>query len=206
MRRTSGFCPCPPHHMRARVEAYAGHGLVGENGSGKSTLIEAVGRALGMGGDGGSTGSRHATRTSESVALPHPGTRDRGAASRVLPARGEHALSSTYLEENSQRVPESAFHEMPHTLVTNGESQAIRSTHSPPARRAAGRLDRDAPQHQRIPLGTSSGHPSKTDGGRPRGAGDERCSRGPSKSRPTPRVTSAPWSALTDQRRAGVTR
>ena len=40
--------------------------LVGENGSGKSTLVEAVATAYGMSAEGGSTGSRHRTRASES--------------------------------------------------------------------------------------------------------------------------------------------
>ena len=40
--------------------------LVGENGSGKSTLVEGVAMAYGLGSEGGSTGSQHATRGSES--------------------------------------------------------------------------------------------------------------------------------------------
>jgi predicted ATPase len=40
--------------------------LVGENGSGKSTIVEAVAMAYGLGREGGSTGSRHGTRSSES--------------------------------------------------------------------------------------------------------------------------------------------
>lgn len=40
--------------------------LVGENGTGKSTVIEAVAEAFGLGREGGSTGSRHATRDTES--------------------------------------------------------------------------------------------------------------------------------------------
>jgi predicted ATPase len=40
--------------------------LVGENGSGKSTLVEAVAVAYGLSPEGGSTGSRHSTRPTES--------------------------------------------------------------------------------------------------------------------------------------------
>jgi predicted ATPase len=40
--------------------------LVGETGSGKSTLVEGVAMAYGLGSEGGSTGSQHATRASES--------------------------------------------------------------------------------------------------------------------------------------------
>ncbi len=40
--------------------------LVGENGSGKSTLVEAVAMAYGLAPEGGSTGSQHSTRSSES--------------------------------------------------------------------------------------------------------------------------------------------
>ena len=40
--------------------------VVGENGAGKSTLVEGVAMAYGMGAEGGSTGSRHATRETES--------------------------------------------------------------------------------------------------------------------------------------------
>lgn len=40
--------------------------LVGENGSGKSTLIEAVAMAYGLNAEGGSTGARNSTWTSES--------------------------------------------------------------------------------------------------------------------------------------------
>jgi predicted ATPase len=40
--------------------------LVGENGSGKSTIVEAVAMAFGLNPEGGSTHSRHATRSTES--------------------------------------------------------------------------------------------------------------------------------------------
>ena len=41
--------------------------FVGDNGVGKSTLVEAIAGAYGMGPEGGSTGSRHTTRRSEST-------------------------------------------------------------------------------------------------------------------------------------------
>jgi predicted ATPase len=40
--------------------------LVGENGSGRSTIVEAVAMAFGLNPEGGSTHSRHATRSTES--------------------------------------------------------------------------------------------------------------------------------------------
>ncbi|MDF9749060.1 putative ATPase [Arthrobacter sp. ES3-54] len=40
--------------------------LVGENGSGKSTLVEAIALAYGLSPEGGSTGARHTTRSTES--------------------------------------------------------------------------------------------------------------------------------------------
>lgn len=41
--------------------------LVGENGSGKSTIVEAIAVAFGLSPEGGSTGSRHSTRPTESA-------------------------------------------------------------------------------------------------------------------------------------------
>jgi predicted ATPase len=40
--------------------------LVGENGSGKSTLVEGIASAYGLNPEGGSTGARHTTRSTES--------------------------------------------------------------------------------------------------------------------------------------------
>ena len=40
--------------------------LVGDNGAGKSTLVEAVAMMYGLGAEGGSTGSMHSTRRTES--------------------------------------------------------------------------------------------------------------------------------------------
>lgn len=59
--------PATAHVLARDWELTPATVLVGKYGSGKSTLIEAIARAFGMGAEGGSTGSRHATRTSEST-------------------------------------------------------------------------------------------------------------------------------------------
>ena len=92
--------------------------LVGENGSGKSTLVEAVAAAYGLNPEGGSTGARHRTRTSESpladvlrlVRSPGP-----LVASYFLRAETMHGLF-TYLEDNPAPDvrAEPRFHEMSH--------------------------------------------------------------------------------------------
>ncbi|WP_395691649.1 AAA family ATPase [Nocardioides sp.] len=94
--------------------------LVGENGSGKSTLVEAIAMAYGLGAEGGSTGSRHATRASESP-LGRTLRLQRGlGAGRwgfFLRAETMHGFYS-YLEDNpgpqdaGRRDPQ--FHEMSH--------------------------------------------------------------------------------------------
>lgn len=89
--------------------------LVGENGSGKSTIVEAVAEAYGLSPEGGSTGSRHSTRPSESP-LSHALVVRRGiAASRwgfFLRAETMHGWYS-YLEDNpGGRDP--GFHDMSH--------------------------------------------------------------------------------------------
>ncbi|GAA4713685.1 AAA family ATPase [Nocardioides conyzicola] len=94
--------------------------LVGENGSGKSTIVEAVAEAFGLGTEGGSTGSQHATRRSESP-LGSTLRLQRGlAASRrgfFLRAETMHGFYS-YLEDNPAPPrpgpPEPLFHEMSH--------------------------------------------------------------------------------------------
>jgi predicted ATPase len=89
--------------------------LVGENGSGKSTIVEAVAMAYGLGAEGGSTGSRHGTRSSESP-LSRSLRLQRGlGAGRwgfFLRAETMHGFY-TYLEENPG-VGEPVFHEMSH--------------------------------------------------------------------------------------------
>ncbi|HEU5486766.1 MAG TPA: AAA family ATPase [Microlunatus sp.] len=76
--------------------------LVGENGTGKSTLVEAVALAYGLSPEGGSTGARHSTRSSES---PLGGalhlTRGAGASKWGYFVRAEtmHGLF-TYLEDH----------------------------------------------------------------------------------------------------------
>ncbi len=95
--------------------------LVGENGSGKSTIVEAVAMAYGLGREGGSTGSQHGTRASES---PLSGSlrlqRGLGAGRWGFFLRAEtmHGFY-TYLEQNPgppgdtfRREPR--FHEMSH--------------------------------------------------------------------------------------------
>ncbi len=90
--------------------------LVGENGSGKSTLVEAVAMAYGLGAEGGSTGSRHGTRPSESP-LSQALTLRRGlGATRwgfFLRAETMHGFY-TYLEENPGTSYNPPFHEMSH--------------------------------------------------------------------------------------------
>lgn len=90
--------------------------LVGENGSGKSTLVEAVAMAFGLSPEGGTTGSRHSTRASESP-LGSALRLHRGlGASRwgfFLRAETMHGWY-TYLEDNPGRSAEPRFHEMSH--------------------------------------------------------------------------------------------
>jgi predicted ATPase len=89
--------------------------LVGENGSGKSTIVEAVAMAYGLGREGGSTGSRHGTRASESP-LSDCLCLQRGlGAGRwgfFLRAETMHGFY-TYLEQNPGKH-DPRFHEMSH--------------------------------------------------------------------------------------------
>jgi predicted ATPase len=89
--------------------------LVGENGSGKSTLVEAVAMAYGMAPEGGSTGSQHSTRASESP-LGHALRLQRGiGAARwgfFLRAETMHGFY-TYLEDNPGKG-DPRFHAMSH--------------------------------------------------------------------------------------------
>ena len=89
--------------------------LVGENGSGKSTLVEGVAMAYGLGREGGGTGSRHGTRSSESP-LSRSLRLQRGlGAGRwgfFLRAETMHGFY-TYLEDNPGKG-EPRFHEMSH--------------------------------------------------------------------------------------------
>ena len=89
--------------------------LVGENGSGKSTLVEAVAQAYGLSAEGGSTGARVSTRSSESDL--HRALRlQRGiGASRwgfFLRAETMHGYY-TYREQNPGKSRE-ILHEMSH--------------------------------------------------------------------------------------------
>jgi predicted ATPase len=89
--------------------------LVGENGTGKSTIVEAVAMAYGLAPEGGSTGSRHSTRVSESP-LGSTLRLRRGIGSGrwgfFLRAETMHGFY-TYLEDHpGGRDPR--FHEMSH--------------------------------------------------------------------------------------------
>jgi predicted ATPase len=89
--------------------------LVGENGSGKSTLVEAVATAFGMAPEGGSTGSQHATRATESpLSASLRLQRGIGAARWGFFLRAEtmHGFY-TYLEDNPGKG-DAAFHRMSH--------------------------------------------------------------------------------------------
>ena len=92
--------------------------LVGENGSGKSTVVEGLAMAFGMSAEGGSTGARHATRSSESVLHRHLMlTREPGGPRWGFFLRAETMHSFyTYLEDNPNpyRTPDTAFHELSH--------------------------------------------------------------------------------------------
>jgi predicted ATPase len=95
--------------------------LVGENGSGKSTLVEGVAMAYGLGSEGGSTGSQHATRGSESPLSRSLQLRRGLGAGRwgfFLRAETMHGFY-TYLEENPGPREEvfrkdPVFHELSH--------------------------------------------------------------------------------------------
>lgn len=92
--------------------------LVGENGSGKSTLVESVALAFGLSPEGGSTGARHSTRTTESELADHlqliraPGSSRRGFFLRAETMHGFY----TYLEQNPRMTgaPDIDFHSLSH--------------------------------------------------------------------------------------------
>jgi len=89
--------------------------LVGDNGAGKSTLVEAVAMMFGMGAEGGSTGSMHSTRRTESELWRYLRLeREIGGLRRGFFLRAEtmHSFYS-YLEDNPGG-PEPVFHEMSH--------------------------------------------------------------------------------------------
>jgi predicted ATPase len=91
--------------------------FVGENGSGKSTLVEAIALAYGLSPEGGSTGARHSTRSTESILADHLQlVRNAGATRRGYFLRAEtmHGFF-TYLEKNpSTSGPDISFHDMSH--------------------------------------------------------------------------------------------
>jgi predicted ATPase len=90
--------------------------LVGENGSDKSTLVEAIAQAYGLSAEGGSSGSMHSTRESESPLWKHLQlVRNVGGSKRGYFLRAEtmHGFY-TYLEQNPGARPEPRFHELSH--------------------------------------------------------------------------------------------
>lgn len=90
--------------------------LVGENGSGKSTLVEAIALAYGLSPEGGSTGARHTTRSTESVLADHLQLIKKAGATRrgyFLRAETMHGFFS-YLEDNPGRNGDIPFHQMSH--------------------------------------------------------------------------------------------
>ncbi|TDL34048.1 AAA family ATPase [Arthrobacter nitrophenolicus] len=91
--------------------------FVGENGAGKSTLVEAIALAYGLSPEGGSTGARHVTRSTESELADHLQlVRNAGATRRgyFLRAESMHGFF-TYLENNpSTSRQDLPFHEMSH--------------------------------------------------------------------------------------------
>ncbi|MGA8790074.1 MAG: AAA family ATPase [Paenarthrobacter sp.] len=90
--------------------------LVGENGSGKSTVVEAIALAYGLSPEGGSTGARHTTRSTESELGNHLQLiRNAGSSRRGYFLRAEtmHGFF-TYLEKNPSTFGDLPFHDMSH--------------------------------------------------------------------------------------------
>ncbi|NQD88636.1 AAA family ATPase [Paenarthrobacter sp. CM16] len=90
--------------------------FVGENGSGKSTVVEAIALAYGLSPEGGSTGARHTTRSTESELGNHLQLiRNAGSSKRGYFLRAEtmHGFF-TYLENNPSRHGDMPFHDMSH--------------------------------------------------------------------------------------------
>jgi len=90
--------------------------FVGENGSGKSTVVEAIALAYGLSPEGGSTGARHTTRSTESELGNHLQLiRNAGSSKRGYFLRAEtmHGFF-TYLEKNPSRHGDLPFHDMSH--------------------------------------------------------------------------------------------
>ncbi len=89
--------------------------LVGENGSGKSTIVEGVAQAFGLNAEGGSTGSQHVTRPTESPLGASLRVHRGLAASRwgfFLRAETMHGWYS-YQEDNPSKW-DPRFHELSH--------------------------------------------------------------------------------------------
>ncbi len=91
--------------------------FVGENGSGKSTLVEAIAMACGINSEGGSTGSMHHSRTTESGLDAHLEVLRNAGTSKYgyfLRAETMHGFFS-YLEDNPKmRGQDIDFHRLSH--------------------------------------------------------------------------------------------
>ena len=125
--------------------------FVGENGVGKSTLVEAIAGAYGMGPEGGSTGSRHTTRRSESTLTDHLRlTRGLGAGrggSEPVFRERSHGESFLHLVTARSRYPGLWIRDEPASalsftgslalirglqdILNAGGARVILSTHSP---------------------------------------------------------------------------
>ncbi|MGI8646261.1 MAG: AAA family ATPase [Nocardioides sp.] len=91
--------------------------LVGENGSGKSTIVEGVAIAYGLSPEGGSTGSQHSTRPTESALGEALVVRRGLGAGRwgfFLRAETMHGWYSYIEERPNPRNPDPRFHELSH--------------------------------------------------------------------------------------------
>lgn len=92
--------------------------FVGENGAGKSTLVEGIAMAYGLNPEGGSTGSRHQSRDTESGLNSHLSVLRNPGSSKFgyfLRAETMHGFFS-YLADNPRMgpLPDIDFHTLSH--------------------------------------------------------------------------------------------
>lgn len=92
--------------------------FVGENGAGKSTLVEGIAMAYGLNPEGGSTGSRHQSRDTESGLNSHLSVLRNPGSSKFgyfLRAETMHGFFS-YLADNPRTgpLPDIDFHTLSH--------------------------------------------------------------------------------------------
>lgn len=108
--------PAVKQLLRDGLELAAGVNVfVGENGAGKSTVVEAIAMAFGLAAEGGSRGSQHRTRSSESGVWRSLQLHRTAGAPRwgyFLRAETMHSFY-TYLERDAGGSGP-AFHEMSH--------------------------------------------------------------------------------------------